>query len=195
MYIPSNSNLLALGALFSSVSAAAIKGFNYGSSFTDGSPKGLSDFTAEFTTAQQLTGAPGFTSARLFTTIQGGTAQTVISAIPAAINTKTSLLLGVWASQDQAGFNNELAALTTAIQQFGTQLAPLCVGISVGSEDLYRNSPIGIINMSGIGQNPNVIVNYISQVRNAIKGTALAGCPVGHVGEYTDSSSSIAIAD
>ncbi|MCJ1350644.1 MAG: hypothetical protein MMC33_000625 [Icmadophila ericetorum] len=184
MYIP-NSHLLALGTLFSSVSATVYKGFDYGTTFTNGAAKALSDFEAEFTTAQQLVGTSGFSSARLYTMIQGGTQDTVLSAIPAAINTKTSLLLGVWASQNQDGFNNELAALTTAIQQFGAQLGPLCVGISVGSEDLYRISPIGIENMSGVGANPDTIISYISQVRNVIKGTQLAGCPVGHVDTWT----------
>ena len=76
--------------------------------------------------------------------IQAGTTNTPIEAIPAAIDTKTTLLLGLWASAGQAVFNNEVAALTSAISQYGTSFTSLIAGISVGSEDLYRNSPIGI---------------------------------------------------
>lgn len=128
-----------------------------------------------------MQGASDFTSARLYTMIQEGTTNTPISAIQAAIDTKTTLLLGLWASQDQAGFNNELAALSAAITQYGTAFTDLVTGISVGSEDLYRISPTGIAAGSGYGQEPSVLVNYIAQTRNAIKGTALGSKPVGHV--------------
>jgi glucan endo-1,3-beta-D-glucosidase len=59
---------LALAATISTASAA-LKGFNYGATFTDGSIKQESDFSSEFKTAQGLVGASGFTSARLYTTV------------------------------------------------------------------------------------------------------------------------------
>ena len=65
------ATVLALAASLTTASAAALQGFNYGSTFTDGSPKGESDFQAEFTTAQNLVGTSGFTSARLYTMIVG----------------------------------------------------------------------------------------------------------------------------
>jgi len=65
-------------------------------------------------------------------------------AIPAAITESTSLLLGIWASGGQAGVTNEIAALTAAITKYGTDFTDLVVGLSVGSEDLYRISPTGI---------------------------------------------------
>lgn len=120
--------------------SAATKGFNYGSTFTSGAAKQQADFEAEFSAAQKLAGAPGFTSARLYTMIQGGTPSTPISAIQAAINTKTSLLLGLWASAGDATFANELTALKSAIDTYGTAFTSIVEGISVGSEDLYRNS-------------------------------------------------------
>jgi glucan endo-1,3-beta-D-glucosidase len=89
---------------------------------------------------------------------------------PAAIDTKTTLLLGFWGSAGQADFDNELAALTSAIMQYGDSFVKLMAGISVGSEDLDRNSPIGIENNAGIGANPADIVSYIRQVRSAITG-------------------------
>jgi len=116
---------------------------------------------------------------------QGGTTNTPTSAIPAAIAEGTSLLLGLWGSGGQDFFNTELAALSSAISQYGSAFTSLVIGISVGSEDLYRVSPIGIENMSGVGANPDTIVSYISQLRSAISGTALSGAPVGHVDTWT----------
>lgn len=116
---------------------------------------------------------------------QAGTGHEPISAIPAAIATNTSLLLGLWCSAGDAVVNNELQALKTAISKYGTALAGLIAGISVGSEDLYRNSPTGILNSENPGKNPIDIVRYINQVRDAIRGTPLAGAPIGHVDTWT----------
>ncbi|KAB5576525.1 glycoside hydrolase superfamily [Coniochaeta sp. 2T2.1] len=180
------AGLLALAATFSSVSAV-YQGFNYGSTFTTGAAKQESDFEAEFSNAQNLVGAPGagFTSARLYTMIQAGTANTPISAIPAAIKTKTSLLLGIWASAGQEVVNNEIVALKAAISQYGSDFTSLVAGISVGNEDLYRITPTGIANHENPGAGPIVIASYIKQVRDAIAGTPLSSAPVGHVDTWT----------
>jgi hypothetical protein len=64
------STFLSIVASFSSVSAGTVyKGFNYGSTFTDGTAKAQSDFEKEFNVAKNLVGASGFTSARLYTMI------------------------------------------------------------------------------------------------------------------------------
>ena len=91
----------------------------------------------------------------------------------------------MWASGGDAQFANELQALKSAISSFGSAFGPAVIGISVGSEDLYRNSPIGIAGHAGIGADPDTITNYITQVRSAIAGTALSGVPVGHVDTWT----------
>src|SRR5689334_3543817 len=120
-------------ALASSLAVqAAYKGFNYGATFSDGTIKSQANFEAEFNSAKNLVGTSGFTSARLYTMIQSGTANTPISAIPAAINTGTTLLLGLWASAGDAVFANELVALQTAVDQYGTAFTSLIAGISVG---------------------------------------------------------------
>ncbi|KAF2754522.1 GPI-anchored cell wall beta-1,3-endoglucanase EglC [Pseudovirgaria hyperparasitica] len=180
------------------LASAQSKGFNYGNLFTNGAPKQQADFENEFNLAKNLPNAPGFNSARLFTMIQGGTPNTPISAIQAALNTDTQLLLGLWASAGPESFNNELAALSAAVQQYGTAFTDKVVGISVGSEDLYRNSPTGIAAKSGPGANPQDLVNYIGQVRNLIAGNALNGKPVGHVdtwNDYVNGSNSAVIAN
>ncbi|KAH0300436.1 glycoside hydrolase, partial [Aureobasidium melanogenum] len=132
------SAILSLVGGASSV-LAATRGFNYGSQGNT-----LDTFEASFRTQQGLDTTSGWNSARLYTMIQDGTANTVISAIPAAIATNTTLLLGLWASETQDVFDNELTALKNAISQYGSEFADLVVGISVGSEDLYRETPAGI---------------------------------------------------
>ncbi|KAI7057206.1 glycoside hydrolase [Hortaea werneckii] len=182
MHIPT---LVAAASALATVSAQ-YTGFNSGNRFTDGSFKQQSDFEAEFNKAKSLAGTNGeFTSVRLFTTIQGGTANTPISAIPAAIDTQTSILLGLWASAGQANFDNEVIALQSAIEQYGSAFVDLIAGISVGSEDLYRISPTGIENDSGLGAQPQELVSYINQVRDAIAGTAASSKTIGHVDTWT----------
>jgi glucan endo-1,3-beta-D-glucosidase len=165
--------------------SAVYQGFNYGPTYTDGSFLSQSDFQNEFSTAQSLVGTSGFSSARLYTMIQGGTTNTPTEAIPAAIATNTSLLLGLWASAGSTVFSNELAALTSAITQYGSDFTSLIAGISIGSEDLYRNSPMGIENLSGVGANPADIVDYITQVKSAISQTTASKALVGHVDTWT----------
>lgn len=165
--------------------SAQIKGYNYGSTNIDGSNRVQSQWVDLFNTAKNVAGTSGFSSARLFTTIQAGSTNAPIEAIPAAISTDTTLLLGLWASAGQASFDNEVAALTAAISQYGTAFTDRVVGISVGSEDLYRISPKGVDNLSGPGAEPSTIAGYIGQVRSAISGTALSTKPIVHVDTWT----------
>jgi glucan endo-1,3-beta-D-glucosidase len=170
-------------ALSLSPAAAVTKGFNYGSTHGDGSFKSQQDYVNEFKTAKGLIGANDFNSARLYTMIQGGTTNTPITAIDAAIQEETTLLLGLWASGDT--FDDEIAALKSAISTYGDKFAKLVVGISVGSEDLYRDSPTGIAAQAGIGKGPDTILEYIKTVRSTISGTSLKDAPVGHVDTWT----------
>jgi glucan endo-1,3-beta-D-glucosidase len=178
--------MLPFIALLMKISTTAVYvGFNYGPVFSDGSVKVESDFEGEFDSAKTLISATTlFTSARLYTTIQSGTIDTPTSAIQAAINTNTSLLLGLWASAGQATLANEISALLAAIQQYGTAFTSLVIGVSVGSEDLYRISPTGIANNAGVGTSPTDLVEYISQVRSNLTTTALSTL-IGHVDTWT----------
>jgi len=175
------AQLLALVATLSTASAGTIQGLNYGSTAEDNSAMMQADFETSFNTAKNLAGTNGaFTSARLYTMIQADTTSDVIQAIPAALATNTTLLLGLWASGD--GFDNEITALKSAIATYGPQgLADNVVAISVGSEDLYRNSATSVALGGGVGQDPATLVQYIQQVKDAISGTALSGVSVGHV--------------
>lgn len=180
--MPAPSTLLTLAAAVGSVSAASgFQGFNYG---VDGENEG--SFAAKFKAAQELPGTDGkFNSARLYTMIQPNTGNQPISAIPAAIKTKTSLLFGLWASAGQEAFNNELAGLKNTIDQYCDQLDGLVAGISVGSEDIYRDSPIGRQNDENPGASPDTLVKYINEVRKTVKGSCLEKAPIGHVDTWT----------
>lgn len=182
-----SSTLVTAFAACFSTAYSQYQGFNYGSTNTDSSPVTLEQYANDFTTAKALAGTnDAFTSARLYTCIQAGTTNTPSDAFQAAVNTNTLLLLGLWASAGQENINNELAALTTFLDgSDGTALAKLIVGISVGSEDLYRISPTGILNKSGAGASPDDITNYIGQVKTAIASTAAKGSLVGHVDTWT----------
>lgn len=179
------SSLFAVAASLATASAA-VQGFNYGATKTDGSFMFEADYKEKFSAAKSLPGASGFSSARLYTMIQGGSSTNEpTQAIPAAIAEDTTLLLGLWASGGQDFFNAEITALQSAITQYGDDFTSRVVGISVGSEDLYRISPTGIAALSGYGANPDVLVSYIGQLRKALASTALSGAVIGHVDTWT----------
>lgn len=173
------ANTTSVGA--ASAANSGIKGFNYGAFFMDYTAKVQSDFEYEFQRAQELTGTTGWNSARLYTMVQYNTASDPIEAIPAAISTNTSLLLGMWVSGSDAAITNEIAALKSAISQYGSDFTSLVQGISVGSEDLYRDAAG---DSSDPGNTVDNLIDYIAQVRTAIAGTGLADVPVGHVDTY-----------
>ena len=169
-----------------SLVAAAYQGFNYGATFSDETAKTLQDFTNDFTAAQSLPGtSSAFQSARLFTMIQAGTPDSVTEAIQAAIDTDTTLLLGLWASAGPVQFSVELSALENAIKTYGTDLVSLVVGIVVGSEDLYRISPLDTDSQAGLGAGPVDVVAYINQTRSIIANTTGSNIPIGHADTWT----------
>ncbi|KJX97222.1 hypothetical protein TI39_contig523g00004 [Zymoseptoria brevis] len=159
---------------------AALQGFNYGAGLTTGAAKTQQDFETDFKKAQNLPGTSGWNAARLYTSIQIGSTNDPIAAIPAAIATNTKLLLGVWASAGQDAVTAELEAIQKAIDQYGSKFTDLVVGLSCGSEDLYRVTPTGIKNKAGIGADPQTLVNYINQIKEKNWGFS-----IGHVDTWT----------
>lgn len=184
------STLLAVAAATIGSAAAQkdfVLGFNVGASDDTGKAKSQADFEKEFKTAKSLQGAPGnFTAVRLYSNIQWGTesAPKPIAAFPAAIATQTKLLLGIWASGTD-NVDAELKTLQDAIKQYGSKLTDLVIGISVGSEDLYRVSEPGIRNKAGVGNGADAIVKFIKDTRSKLAGTALAKIPLTHVDTWT----------
>lgn len=168
----------------SGIAQAAIRGFNSGGTGPNG-VKHAADFRKEFDRIHTLPGTAPFTSVRLYTMIQAGTANDPVEAFRPAINTKTHLLLGLWASAGQEAFNNELAALRKAITAHQAHWKDIVVGLVIGSEDMYRITPTGIRNKAGMGAGPDVLVDYIKQTRAVLKGTVAEGTKVAHVDTWT----------
>jgi len=181
-----SSTIYALAASISTA-AAASQGFNYGATKSDGTFNYQSDYESLFSSAKNLVGTNnGFTSARLYTMIQGGSSTNEpTEAIPAAIKEGTTLLLGLWASGGQGPFSAEITALKSAISQYGDDFAKLVVGISVGSEDLYRDSPTGQAANAGLGADALTVSSYLVQLKEAVAGTSLSEVPIGHVDTWT----------
>ncbi|KAK3306598.1 GPI-anchored cell wall beta-1,3-endoglucanase EglC [Chaetomium strumarium] len=151
-----------LSAAFSSVAATHL-GFNYGAFFTDGNPRTQKDFEDEFNTARGLANSPhdGFTSARLYTMV----VRRHLSH-PRRHRHQHLPPARIWCSAGDAGVTNELAALHAAINTYGANFTALVVGLSVGSEDLYRNSATAKANNeTDPGLDPATLVGYIHRVR------------------------------
>lgn len=172
------ASTLALGA---SAAGSNYLGFNSGATLPDRSAKFKKDFEAEFKTAQGLNGAPGtFNSVRLYTNIQAYSQDDPIEAFEAAIDTKTNLLLGAWASGTD-NIDKEISALKKAVAKYGTKFTDLVIGISIGSEDLYRDSQTGAKNKAGVGNTPQNIISFIQDYKKAFADNPLSKVPVGHV--------------
>ncbi len=176
------STLLAGAVAVASAAADSnYLGFNSGATLADRSAKFKKDFEAEFKTAQGLNGSPGkFNAVRLYTNIQAYSTDDPIEAFDAAIDTSTYILLGIWASGTD-NITKELSALKKALDKYGSKFTDLVIGVSIGSEDLYRNSQTGTKNKAGVGADPDVILSFIKDYKKAFDGGALAKVPIGHV--------------
>ncbi|KAI8954801.1 glycoside hydrolase family 17 protein [Xylaria longipes] len=175
----------AMGLLATPSSAQALRGFNYGSLKTDGSCQGYDGFKQLFERAKDLPGASDFTAARLYTSVQCGTSVDPIEAYRAAIDTDTKILVGLWASAGRSVFENELKALKAAAAMLGTSFTDRVIGISVGSEDLYRSSPPGVANNAGQGATAREIHGYVGWARDWLRATPLENKPITHVDTWT----------
>ncbi|KAI4234945.1 MAG: hypothetical protein L6R40_006613 [Gallowayella cf. fulva] len=146
-------------------SAAYWKGFNLGGNLPSGACKTTDDWAHDFSTLQSLPGY--FSSARLFASSD---CNTLANAVPAAVASGTTLLVGVW-TEDKAHFEAEKAALMQAIQQHGTNWI---IAVSVGSEDLYRAET-----------DAATLAGQINDVRGMLCGLGACNIQVGHVDTWT----------
>ncbi|KAF1816483.1 glycoside hydrolase family 17 protein [Eremomyces bilateralis CBS 781.70] len=154
--------LLALSHL--SLAEAYWKGFNVGANNPDGTCKTRDDWAHAFT---QLASLPGhFTTVRTFATSD---CDTLANAVPAALDTGTQLLVGVW-TQDDAHFEREKVALEAAIREFGDEWI---VAIMVGNEDLYRGEVTA-----------EVLAGKIYDVRGMVRALGVEK-EVGHADTWT----------
>jgi len=140
------------------------KGFNIGANNADGSCKTTAQWAEAF---NKLKGLPQYiTSVRTYATSD---CNTLANAVPAALSTKTQILVGVWA-EDLAHFEAEKQALLDAISAHGSDWI---IAITVGSEDLYRKD-----------SDPNTIATRINDVRGMVRSVGVQAS-VGHVDTWT----------
>ncbi|RDA89948.1 hypothetical protein CP533_0289 [Ophiocordyceps camponoti-saundersi (nom. inval.)] len=156
-------------------------GFNSGNTNDDWSHKTTSDFEDEFMAAKSLAGTNGqFTSVRLFSCLKMDSDDEMTPAFEAAVKTNTSILLGVWASGGK-GIDGEIGALKKAIKKWDTKFTDLLIGVSIGSEDLYRNSEDGKKNEAGPGTSADKIVDFIKTFKKEFSEGPVSKLPIGHV--------------
>lgn len=141
------------------------KGFNLGANLPSGACKTRGDWEKDFRTLQSLPGF--FSSARLFASSD---CNTLANAVPAAIATGTTLMVGVWAT-NAAHFDAEKQALLHAVQQYGHKWI---ISVSVGSEDLYRGDTNG-----------QALANQVNDVRGMLWSVGAGSVPVGHTDTWT----------
>ncbi|KAF2663366.1 putative glucan 1,3-beta-glucosidase [Microthyrium microscopicum] len=116
---------------FAGLAQAWYKGLNIGGNLPNGACRSQADFLRAFNTMKSL--PPQFNVARLFASSD---CNTLLNAVPAALQAGVRLLPGIW-TQDDAHYGREKQAMLDAIAAHPNWLDWM-VGVSVGSEDLYR---------------------------------------------------------
>ena len=148
-----------------STAHAAFRGFNLAGHLASGACRTQSDWQLAF---ERLATLPGsFKNVRLYAS---GDCDTLANAIPAALNTNTKLLVGVW-TQDAAHFEAEKQALLNAVLEYGSEWM---LAVSVGSEDLYREET-----------SAEELVRQIWDVRGMLGSVGAGAVRIGHVDTWT----------
>lgn len=181
-------SLLYLTCTLAQAASVIHTGFNYGAFWGETvNVKHKDDFLDSFTLAKNLDSPVPFDSARLFSCITTGTRNETTGAFDAAVESKTKLLLGSWITPGKRGdapdeqVNNEMVALEKGFQKHGQALADLVIGLSVGSEDIYRWEQ----HEDQSGLSADVVSATIDKVKKTVAtssfGKYMNGKPVGHV--------------
>lgn len=141
------------------------RGYNFKSNTADGSGcKSASDWQHDFTSVKGLPN--GINTARLF---NASACNTLIRAVPQAIAAGLQVLVGLDDSDDV--FSAEKGALIDSIEEHGWSWL---VGVSVGSESLYRGEI-----------SPQSLASKIRDVRGMLEGLdgypGESGVEIGHV--------------
>ncbi|XP_014552094.1 glycoside hydrolase family 17 protein [Bipolaris victoriae FI3] len=173
--------------IFAQAASNIYTGFNYGAFWSvEANVKKKADFLDGFNLAKNLTTDIPFDSARLFTCKTAGTVDEPTEAFDAAVESNTNLLLGFWITPARSGdspdenIKNEMAALEKGFKKHGQALSDLIIGLSVGSEDIYRAEEAG-----ELGLTAEVVGQTIVKVKESIAASSFAQYmkdkPIGHV--------------
>lgn len=143
---------------------ATIRGFNSPATLSNGACKTTSDWLTSF---RGISSSPGgFKTVRLYASSD---CNALANAVPAALQTKTKIVVGIW-TEDSDHYNAEKQALLSAIAQYGHGWIQ---AISVGSEDLYRGDSTAV-----------EIAIQVYDVRGMVRAQGV-NVPVGHVDTWT----------
>lgn len=169
------------------LTAAVHSGFNYGSMNADNTVRTKEQFIAMFKRAKSISTDPdAFNSARLFMTRhqdKGNFPGKIHPAIEAAVETGTTLLLGLWCGNaeqppkfDKSLFLEELDILDSTLRTHPKKdrILELTVGISVCSEDIYRHP-----------EQRNNVIDSIKETRSRIRKYS-SKIKIGHADIYRD---------
>lgn len=143
---------------------AVIRGFNSPATNPDGSCKSIDDWTTTFSNIEAAPGA--FKTVRVYAASDCGTLE---NAVPAAIDSNTKIIVGIW-TEDAGHYNNEKQALLSVIGDYGHAWIHAIV---VGSEDLYRGDT-----------SAQELANQVYDVRGMVRAQGV-NAPVGHVDTWT----------
>ncbi|KKY25888.1 putative glycoside hydrolase family 17 [Phaeomoniella chlamydospora] len=171
MHFIITASALLLSILPSSL--AYYTGFNIAANKPDGSCRSQSEWESAFT--QQRNMPQGFATVRLYASSD---CDTLANAVPAALATDTYILAGVW-TEDSSHYEAEKQALLNAINTYGYSWL---IGVSVGSEDLYRSQS------QNTGETtPSTLAQQIYDVRGMLTtvGISSGSIPIGHVDTWT----------
>lgn len=155
------SQMICVAATLASGCRAFYSGFNIAANKADGSCRSQSDWEFAFNKIASFPGS--FKNVRLYASSD---CNTLINAVPAAIDTDTKLLVGIW-TEDSTHYEAEKQALVEAIQQHGSDWI---LAVSVGSEDLYRGDT-----------DANALASQIYDVRGMLGSLGAGSKSVGHV--------------
>lgn len=145
--------------------SAYFQGFNIGANLASGACRSEQDWEFAF---KKIASFPGeFRNVRLYASSD---CNTLTNAVPAAVNTGTKLLVGIW-TEDDAHFEAEKQALLHAIQQYGKDWI---LAVSVGSEDLYRKETLA-----------STLASKINDVRGMMWSVGTSDKSIGHVDTWT----------
>ena len=180
--------ILCLTPQLAQAASRIYTGFNYGAFWSvESNVKDKDDFLDGFNLAKNLDTPVSFDSARLFTCKAAQSLNDASGAFDAAVESKTNLLLGFWITPYNRGdspdklVENEMIALEKGFQKHGQALADIVIGLSVGSEDIFRweEKP------AESGLSADVVAATIQSVKKSIASSSFAkymeGKPIGHV--------------
>ncbi|KAJ5056429.1 glycoside hydrolase superfamily [Bipolaris maydis] len=179
-------NYLIFLSSFAQAASNIYTSFNYGAFWSvEANAKKKADFLDGFNLAKNLTTDIPFDSARLFTCKTAGTVDGLTEAFDAAVESSTNLLLGFWITPARSGdspdenVKNEMAALEKGFKKHGQALSDLVIGLSVGSEDIYRSEA------GELGLTAEVVGQTVAKVKESIAASPFAeymkNKPIGHV--------------